>query len=115
MVISPIIHAYFFDILAFLHMKVCPPQACPQFPVKIAKEEEPDLILLDILMPEMDGYQTLEKLKEDDQTKSIPVLMLTAKSQVGDVTKAVNLGAIDYIVKPFSHVVLLEKIHKALE
>ena len=80
-----------------------------------AQKEKPDLILLDILMPNMDGYQTLQKLKEEESTKSIPVIMLTAKSQVDDVTKAADLGANDYIVKPFNHITLLEKIHKALE
>ena len=80
-----------------------------------AQTEKPDLILLDIMMPEMDGFQTLEKLRENNQTKSIPVIMLTAKSQLDDVNKAANLGVTDYIVKPFSPVVFLEKIHKALK
>ena len=79
-----------------------------------AKKESPDLILLDILMPSMDGYQTLQRLKEDVQTKSIPVIMLTAKSQVEDVTKAVDLGALDYIVKPFSPMTFLDKVRKAV-
>ena len=80
-----------------------------------AKNEKPDLILLDIAMPFMDGYQTLQKLKENDQTKPIPVIMLTAKSQVDDVTKVADLGAVDYVVKPFSPATFLEKIHKALK
>ncbi len=80
-----------------------------------AKNEKPDLILLDISMPFMDGYQALQKLKENDQTKSIPVIMLTAKSQIDDVTKVADLGAADYVVKPFNPQTFLAKIHKALE
>lgn len=79
-----------------------------------AQKEKPDLILLDILMPNMDGFETLAKLRENDQTKSIPVLMLTAKSQLEDVTKAHSLGALDYIVKPFDYISMLTKIRKAL-
>lgn len=80
-----------------------------------ALKENPDLILLDILMPGMDGYQMLRKLKENNQTKSIPVIMLTAKSQLEDVTQATNLGVEDYIVKPFDYLAMLGKIKKALK
>lgn len=80
-----------------------------------ARKENPDLILLDILMPGMDGYQMLRKLKENNQTKSIPVIMLTAKSQLEDVTQATNLGVEDYIVKPFDYLAMLGKIKKALK
>jgi len=83
--------------------------------LELAQKEKPDLILLDILMPDMDGFQTLEKLKRDSQTKSIPVIMLTAQSQLNDVTKATNLGAEDYIVKPFDSIAMLVKIKKALQ
>ncbi|MFH1798134.1 MAG: response regulator [Candidatus Omnitrophota bacterium] len=79
-----------------------------------AEKEKPNLILMDVLMPEMDGLQAVEKLKTNNQTEAIPVLMLTAKSQLTDVTKATNLGAEDYIVKPFDSKVLLEKVKKAL-
>jgi len=79
------------------------------------REEKPDLILLDILMPSMDGFQTLKELKEDAKTKSIPVIMLTAKDQLSDVAKANDLGARDYIVKPFDYRVMLEKIKKVLK
>lgn len=83
--------------------------------IEKAAKEKPDLILLDILMPEMNGFQTLQKLKEDTQTMSIPVIMLTAKSQLDDVTKATNLGAEDYIVKPFDHIAMLKKIKELLK
>ncbi|MCK4519550.1 MAG: response regulator [Candidatus Omnitrophica bacterium] len=79
-----------------------------------AQEGKPNLILLDILMPEMDGFETLEKLKQDRQTKTIPVIILTAKSQLEDVTRTTNLGAENYIVKPFDYIAMMEKIKKAL-
>jgi len=83
--------------------------------VEKAQKEKPDLILLDVLMPNLDGFQTLEKLKENSQTKLIPVIMLTAKDQLADITKAIELGANDYIVKPFDYRAMLEKIQKALK
>jgi len=82
--------------------------------IEKARQQKPDLILLDVLMPEMDGYQALGALKKDSQTKLIPVIMFTAKSQLEDVARASELGVEDYIVKPFDHRVLLDKIKKAL-
>jgi len=82
--------------------------------IEIVKKDRPDLIILDILMPEMDGIETLTKLKASDETKDIPVIMFTAKGQTGDVEKAQEVGACDYIVKPFSPPILLEKVKNAL-
>lgn len=79
-----------------------------------AKNEKPDLIILDIMMPEMDGYETLAQLKEIPETKNIPVIMFTAKAETDNVAKAMDLGAVDYIVKPFTPISLLEKIAGAL-
>lgn len=62
----------------------------------------PDLILLDIMMPGMDGYEACKHLKENERTKEIPVIFLTAKSDVADETKGLGLGAVDYITKPIS-------------
>lgn len=64
-------------------------------------EEQPDLILLDIMMPEMDGYEVCRQLKSDTHTSSIPVIFVTAKNEVEDETKGFSLGAVDYIAKPF--------------
>ena len=80
-----------------------------------AQEAKPDLILLDILMPKMDGFLTLKKLKDSIITKDTPVIMFTAKGQGDDVEKAAELGAIDYIVKPFTPIILFDKIKKALK
>jgi diguanylate cyclase (GGDEF)-like protein len=64
-------------------------------------EDAPDLILLDIMMPEMDGYEVLRRLKESDRTQNIPVIFVTAKGEVEDEQKGLELGAVDYIAKPF--------------
>ena len=63
--------------------------------------EKPDLILLDVTMPRLDGLQTCVKLKANPKTRSIPVFMLTAKSQLMDAEKAFRAGADDYLTKPF--------------
>lgn len=64
-------------------------------------ESPPDLILLDIMMPDMDGYEVCRELKSDAETSSIPIIFVTALSEVSDEEKGLNLGAVDYITKPF--------------
>jgi len=66
----------------------------------ILNSEMPDLILLDIMMPGMDGYQVLTKIKSNPVTRRIPVIVVSAKDKKADITKAFELGAIDYITKP---------------
>ncbi len=78
--------------------------------VKIAKAKTPDLIVLDIQMPVMDGYEVIQILKEDPLTKDIPVIFLTARSEADDIVKGFNLGATDYINKPFHQEELLARI-----
>lgn len=78
------------------------------------KNNHPDLVLLDIMMPVMNGYQVLKKMKEDDDIKNIPVIMLTAKGQERDVVKGIEMGAEDYIVKPFRPAELTARIKKIL-
>ena len=65
----------------------------------LVKKELPDLVLLDVMMPKMDGFEVLAELKKDAKTKDIPVLLLTNLSQQGDLEKGKNLGAADYVVK----------------
>jgi CheY-like chemotaxis protein len=67
-----------------------------------AKDPAPDLILLDVMMPVMDGYEACAKLKADEKTRDIPVVFVTAKSEVEDELKGFELGAVDYITKPIS-------------
>jgi putative two-component system response regulator len=70
----------------------------------------PDLILLDIMMPEMDGYEVCQLLKQDSRTSHIPIIFLTAKTEVADETKGFELGAVDYITKPISPPIVLSRV-----
>jgi len=74
----------------------------------------PSLILLDIMMPEMDGFEVLEKLKEDSATSTIPVIMLTARKSREDMQRAMDLGAVEYITKPFKAVEVVDKVLRHL-
>jgi len=78
--------------------------------IQIATSEKTDLILLDVMMPVMDGLQTCRRLKENAKTKNIPIIMLTAKSQRKDVLEGFQAGAMSYIVKPYKFEELYEKI-----
>ncbi|MCP4689577.1 MAG: response regulator [Desulfobacterales bacterium] len=73
-------------------------------------KEKPELILLDIMMPEMDGYEVCRYIKEDVTTKNIPVIFLTAKSETEDLVKGFEVGAADYVTKPFKAAELLARI-----
>lgn len=79
-----------------------------------AKDSKPDLIVLDILMPKMDGYEVCRLLKFDEKYKSIPVIMLTAKVQDIDKAMGKKVGADNYIAKPFEVQGLVDKIKKHL-
>jgi len=78
-------------------------------------ERTPDLILLDIMMPGMDGYEVCEKLKKDDSTKNIPVIFLTAMTEEQEEAKGLALGAVDYITKPFSPELVKSRVRNQLE
>lgn len=82
--------------------------------IQKAKSLAPDLILLDLMLPGMDGLQTCRVLKSDPQTSSIPVVMLTAKGEDSDIVAGLELGADDYITKPFSPRVLLARVRAVL-
>ncbi len=73
-------------------------------------ENRPDLILLDIMMPEMDGYEVCSRLKANEKTRHIPILFITTKGAVEDETMGLELGAVDYIIKPFSPAVVLARV-----
>jgi len=84
--------------------------------LKIAfSDNKPDLILLDVMMPEMDGFEVCKRLKENPETKDIPVIFITAKSEVEDETKGLELGAVDFIPKPISPPVVLARVKNQLE
>jgi adenylate cyclase len=80
-----------------------------------ANPESIDLILLDIMMPEMNGYQALEVLKADDTLKHIPVIMITAVDEIDSVVRCIEMGAEDYLHKPFNPVLLQARIGASLE
>ena len=82
--------------------------------LKIISKKKPDLILLDIMMPGMDGYEVCKVLKSQEDTKDIPIIFLTAKSQEHDETKGLSLGAVDYITKPISPAILKERVKNHL-
>ncbi len=75
----------------------------------------PDLILLDIMMPEMDGYETCEKLKKDKTVSHIPVIFLTAKTETKDIVRGFQVGGIDYVTKPFISEELLARVRTHVE
>ncbi|MBF0235157.1 MAG: two-component system response regulator [Desulfamplus sp.] len=79
------------------------------------KEEPPDLILLDIMMPGMDGYEVCQRLKADESTKNIPVIFLTAMTDEKDEAKGLALGAVDYVTKPFSPDLVKARVKNQLE
>lgn len=82
--------------------------------IEIASTEKPDLILLDVMMPVINGYETCGRLKKNEKTKDIPVIILSAKAQKKEVDRALKAGAADFIAKPFSPRELREKIEKIL-
>jgi CheY-like chemotaxis protein len=74
-----------------------------------------DLVLLDVMMPEMNGYQVLEHLKADEKLRHIPVIMISALSELDSVVRCIELGAEDYLPKPFNSVLLNARIGASLE
>ena len=82
--------------------------------VEKAKTEKPDLIICDIMMPELDGYGVLYMLGKTPETNGIPFIFLTAKTEKSDFRKGMNLGADDYLTKPFEEMDLLNTIERRL-
>ncbi|MCX5869377.1 MAG: response regulator [Deltaproteobacteria bacterium] len=78
------------------------------------KRELPDLMVLDIMLPSLNGFEVCKILRKDPQTKALPIIMLTAKGEESDVTAGLDLGADDYITKPFSPKILISRIKAAL-
>ncbi len=83
--------------------------------LKLVKKRLPDLILLDVMMPEMDGFEVCETLKRSPRTREIPVIFLTAKSEPSDIIRGFEVGGADYITKPFNSAELLARINNHLE
>ncbi len=83
--------------------------------VEVARAELPDVILLDVMMPGMDGWQVAESLVDDESTNHIPLIFLTARAELRDRAKGLELGGVDYITKPFNPVELASVVEQLLE
>lgn len=110
---SPEILHLFSTLLSKLGYKVRPTRDA-NLALKFALRNPPDLILLDIMMPEMDGYEVCEKLKACEKTKDIPVIFISALNEVFDKVKAFSMGAVDYITKPFQIEEVVARIENQL-
>jgi DNA-binding response OmpR family regulator len=82
--------------------------------LQLIRQERPDLILLDLMLPGMDGLEICQALKRDDQYKDTPIIMLTAKSEESDIVVGLQMGADDYVTKPFSPKIVLARVKTAL-
>lgn len=83
--------------------------------LSLVQKARPDLILLDVMMPRLDGYATCELLKQDPNANQIPVIFLTAKAQDVDIKKGLALGGIGYLTKPFDPTTLCQHIRSIME
>ena len=80
-----------------------------------ARNDEPDVILLDVMMPGLDGWQVAEELLEDRRTSSIPIVFLTARAEVRDRARGLDLGGIDYVTKPFNPIELAPQVRELIQ
>jgi DNA-binding response OmpR family regulator len=83
--------------------------------LELARAEKPDVVLLDVMMPGMDGWQVAERLVEDEATTQIPLVFLTARAELRDRARGLELGGVDYITKPFNPLDLAPVIESLLE
>ena len=82
--------------------------------LKMAQSDRPDLIISDIMMPRVNGLELLAALRSSPDTASLPVILLSAKAQVADVQRGLELGADDYVTKPFDPLELIDRVYKVL-
>lgn len=83
--------------------------------VELAQQEQPDLIVLDIKMPRMNGYEACQRLKEIESLRDVPIIFLSAKGQRQEIEAGMNLGASDYMLKPFAPEALISKVRELLK
>ena len=104
--------------LVSLHMRISGYEvlvACDgEKALAIAREEKPDLIILDLMLPKMDGWEVCKRLRKESRIGDIPVIMLTARSETGDKLKGFECGADDYVTKPFSPRELVARVKRVL-
>ena len=82
--------------------------------LKLAQSDPPDLVISDIMMPKVNGLELLAALRSSPETASLPVILLSAKAQVADVQRGLELGADDYVTKPFDPLELIDRLYKVL-
>ena len=82
--------------------------------VEKARDEEPDVILLDVMMPGLDGWQVAEELLDDEATSGIPIVFLTARAELRDRARGIDVGGIDYVTKPFNPIELASLVRDLL-
>ena len=83
--------------------------------LRLARELKPDLVLLDVMMPQVDGWQVAEELGRDDATRELPIVFLSARAEPADYQHAHDLGAVGYVTKPFDPTTLGSVLHEVLE
>jgi DNA-binding response OmpR family regulator len=83
--------------------------------LELARTERPDVILLDVMMPAMDGWEVLQRLLEDEATREIPIVFLTARAELRDRARGLDLGGVDYVTKPFNPLELAPLVRSVLE
>src|SRR6478752_9261319 len=80
-----------------------------------AREEVPDVVLLDVMMPGLDGWRVAEQLLEDERTNEIPIIFLTARAEFRDRARGLDIGGVDYVTKPFNPLELAQLVRRLLE
>jgi two-component system, OmpR family, phosphate regulon response regulator PhoB len=83
--------------------------------LELARREQPDVILLDVMMPGLDGWRVAEELLDDQRTEAIPIVFLTARAELRDRARGIDLGGVDYVTKPFNPVELAPLVRDLLE
>ena len=83
--------------------------------IESAKHESPDVVLLDVMMPGLDGWRVAEQLLEDDRTSGIPIIFLTARAEFRDRAKGLDIGGVDYVTKPFNPLELAPLVRALLD
>jgi DNA-binding response OmpR family regulator len=83
--------------------------------LELARSERPDVILLDVMMPGLDGWEVLQRLLDDETTREIPIVFLTARAELRDRARGLELGGVDYVTKPFNPIELAPLVTEILE
>ena len=83
--------------------------------LEMARKEHPDVILLDVMMPGLDGWRVAEELLEDDRTRGIPIIFLTARAEFRDRARGLDIGGVDYVTKPFNPLDLAPLVRELLD